>query len=341
MLTVVNGKPVITKNSETMGVLVFKEVNKDFAREMIVNNHYSHKWCSNFGIVNIGIFRESDPTTCLGVASYGWMMHPNSYDFLASNVGKEEILELNRLWIDDCLGKNAETMLLSASFKILKWYGKIKLIQTFADGRLGCGTIYKASNFKYYGKDSTIFLQDKTDGLIYFESMFTKTTSPNTMLKLGKLFYEDKMNLFTVNTYRYLYKLDPKVNIILKELPYPEYNKGTEPIDPEDIWNGKIGRGFRGALFRDYLLAKILKDDEGQKIIANCLLQKYPTDFINKMFNEQKENEILHKKYDDNRDYQQLLLIEDWVSLLATDSVKEIIKQPKYVVDDLFSDIFK
>ena len=56
------------------------------------------------------------------------------------------------MWIDDTLGKNAESVLIAASLKLLrKADPNIVAVQSFADGRLGCGTIYKASNFRYYG----------------------------------------------------------------------------------------------------------------------------------------------------------------------------------------------
>lgn len=34
----------ITKQTKHMGVLEFKEVDKAKAKDMVIKNHYSHKW---------------------------------------------------------------------------------------------------------------------------------------------------------------------------------------------------------------------------------------------------------------------------------------------------------
>ena len=66
------------------------------------------------------------------------------------------------MWIDDTLGKNAESVLIAASLKLLrKADPNIVAVQSFADGRLGCGTIYKASVFPVLRFHYTRFLRNK------------------------------------------------------------------------------------------------------------------------------------------------------------------------------------
>lgn len=324
MLCIEHNKPVVYKDSDTMGRLIFKEVDKQLAKDLILTNHYSHKWASNFGIINVGVFRESEPDKCLGVASFGWMMFPRAYKTIASNIGREEIIELNRLWIDDCLGKNTETMLLSASFKILKYYKKIRLVQSFADGRLGCGTIYKASNFKYYGKSETGFLRHLKTGEIFFGAMFTKTPSPITMLYLVTEFCKGDMELFHTYSYRYLYKLDKTVDIILKEEPFPEYQKGEVLYDCNKFFTGESKstqpRGFSGGVVRGYIIAKILNNEESSYYIAKKLLEYYNREEIDKFCNEQKGNKILKDLYHNNNQYKEILKIDKWYDLLVNDT---------------------
>ena len=265
------------------------------------------------------MFRKSESDRCLGVASFGWMMFPRAYKSIASNIERDEILELNRLWVDDCLGKNTETMLLSASWKILKYYGKIRVIQSFADGRLGCGTVYKAASFKYYGCAKTSFLKDVNTNEIWFGGMFTKTCSPKTMLELGKKFCNNELEPFVVNTYRYMYILDKSVNILLKEQSYPEYQKGEMCVDKDIIFKklpstfGGETRGCAQALFRDYILAKIYKDEEACKVISIKLLIFYSEEQVNLIFNEQKYNKILQKKFSNNITYKNLLAVDNWI----------------------------
>ena len=49
-----------------MGVLVIKEIDKKIAKEIIIKNHYSHKWNTSFGKINIGIYQK-DNIQCLGL----------------------------------------------------------------------------------------------------------------------------------------------------------------------------------------------------------------------------------------------------------------------------------
>ena len=127
----------------TLGNLIIKEVPKILAKELIIEHHYSHKWNDGgFGKFNYGIFRAEEPERCLGVAVYGFMKNPSAKIFTHPNPGAW-MCELNRMWIDDCLGHNAESILIAASIKLLRKADPTCVaVQSFADGRLGCGTIY-------------------------------------------------------------------------------------------------------------------------------------------------------------------------------------------------------
>ena len=49
---------MIVKETSSLGKLIIKGVPKEKAKCMIVENHYSHKWCDGgFGKYNFGIFR--------------------------------------------------------------------------------------------------------------------------------------------------------------------------------------------------------------------------------------------------------------------------------------------
>ena len=99
----------IVKKTSTLGKLIIKGVPKEEAKRMIVENHYSHKWNEGgFGKYNFGVFRAEEPDKCLGVAVYGYMKNPAAKIFTHPNP-KAWICELNRMWIDDTLGKNAES----------------------------------------------------------------------------------------------------------------------------------------------------------------------------------------------------------------------------------------
>lgn len=233
MVTILD-KDIIYKSTKNNGNLYIKEVSVDLAKEMCIKNHYSRKWNTIFGKLNIGIFQDDNPE-CLGVAVFGHLMNPSSYKTIANDIERDSILELNRLWLDDVLGHNAETTFLAMCFKhIKKYYPEVELIQSFADGRLGCGTIYKASNFKYYGYSETLFFEDVSDTTVSYHKMaFERADRLGNMAHLNYLLADGKLRAFRTKTYRYIYHLKTKVKnkIKLKEVSYPVYDIGKDYDD--------------------------------------------------------------------------------------------------------------
>lgn len=149
--------------------------------------------------------------------------HPNPHGVM---------LELNRMWISDELGKNAETILISRSLKLLREdYPNCVAVQSFADGRLGCGTIYKAANFKYFGKHQTIFLKNKRTGEVTHQQNLTNSTSRSIYVRENIAFLLKDFEIFKVDTYRYIYPFCKRFRFKTAEKPYPPYNKGTYPCD--------------------------------------------------------------------------------------------------------------
>lgn len=254
----VNGEKVQTR-------LTFKEIDYSTTKEIIVKNHYSHKWNTAFGKINIGVFKDN---RLLGVASFGNLMNPKSYKSIGTKLEANQIIELNRLWVDDELGGNTETILLSCSWQIIRAiYPEIKLVQSFADGRLGCGTIYKAASFGYYGYTESLFFEDITNGVTYHKVPTENTKRPNGMIKLNVKWCQGHLRPFIVKTYRYIYKLDKKCEIDLKELPYPKYDKGLEYIDNFEYNVRNI--------IRAYALAQILGQYEDVKVLEDWLTYQY------------------------------------------------------------------
>ncbi|MFJ1474909.1 hypothetical protein ACILE9_11700 [Capnocytophaga cynodegmi] len=220
--------------SSKMGNLVIKRISKQKAKSLIIENHYSHKWNNaGFGLFNYGIFREHHETEneCLGVAVYGYMKVQKAKIFTHPNP-QALMLELNRMWISDELGKNAETILISRSLRLLREDSpNCVAVQSFADGRLGCGTIYKASNFKYFGKHQTIFLRNKRTNEITHQQNLTNTTCHPIYLRENTAFLLGDFEVFKVDTYRYIFPLCKHFRFKTKELPYPPYNKGIIPFE--------------------------------------------------------------------------------------------------------------
>jgi len=225
----------IVKVSKNLGTLLIKPIKREIAKTIITQNHYSKKWNSSFGVINYGIYRNNK---LLGVAVFGNLMNPKSYSSI-TELGADSIIELNRLWIDDVLGHNAESILISSSFKLIKHnHPNIKFVQSFADGRLGCGTIYKATNFDYFGYSKSLFFESQVNGETFHKVPLENTMRPLGFLSKNKQYLDNELNPFYVKTYRYIYLLDKKANVLLKKEPYPAYDIGIEEIE---TYNHSIG----------------------------------------------------------------------------------------------------
>lgn len=217
----------VLKNTSSLGNLIIKLVPKAEAKNLIVKNHYSHKWNEGgFGKFNFGIFRAKEPDKCLGVAVYGYMKNPRAKIFTHPNP-RAWMCELNRMWIDDTLGHNAESVLIATSIKLLRKIDPdVVAVQSFADGRLGCGTIYKAANFRYFGFHYTKFLRNRRTGEITHEQILTNTTSASAYLRANIAYLLGDFEVLVVKTYRYIYPLCKHFLYCGEEKPYPQYEKG-------------------------------------------------------------------------------------------------------------------
>jgi hypothetical protein len=214
-------------NKTELNQLDVRPVSKEVAREMIVTNHYSKKWHTTFGLQNYGIYQDQN---LLGVAVYGHPMNTGAWGGITT-LDSSKCIELNRLWIDDVLGANVETWFMAKTFRLLKKDG-YRLIQSFADGRLGVGTIYQAANFNYYGSHDTMFHQTQ-DGKTWHDTPFTNSQNYKGMLFRNTFFLTQNVKTFKVKTYRYLYALSPtaKKSILLQALPYPKERLGMVMIE--------------------------------------------------------------------------------------------------------------
>lgn len=257
----------ITKNN---GKLTIKEIDYELAKKICIENHYSKKWNTSFGKLNFGIYQD-DNNECMGVLVFGNLMNPSSYKSISDELNKDGVIELNRMWLSDELGKNSETTCLAMSFKYMKKYKpEIKVVQTFADGRLGCGTVYKASNFKYFGKHETQFFEDIFTKEVFHKVSLENTRKLNTMIAKNLVLANNRLRPFRVYTYRYLYILDKKLNksLKLKELPYPEYNKGV-------MYNDEYKHGIRN-LARVWLSLTMTNSFKYElKLIEKFILTNY------------------------------------------------------------------
>lgn len=270
---------VIIKKTKNNGILEITEIYKDDAKNWIIKNHYSKTWNTSFGIINFGIYKNN---ILMGIAVYGNLMNPASHKNI-SDYGIESILELNRLHISDELVKNAETTFLAATFKLIKKIKPdVKFIHTFADGRLGCGTIYKAANFQYCGEHETKFYYHNKTKTYFHNVPFDNTKRPKSMLKLNRYYIDNELETRIVKTYRYIYNLYKKYNNRLPNIKYPKYDIGYDIIIEKPNYN---------LLMRLYLMYSFINDNEYAKKSIN-ILSSYNVD-IEKLKETQLKNKNL------------------------------------------------
>ena len=203
-----------------------RPITKKEARAIVLPNHYSGTWnAGGFGLYNFGVFDEED--RLCGAAVFGHLMNPASAPSIA-DLPAGSIVELNRLWVDDKFGTNTETAMLSRCFKWLKANTDVQLIQSFADGRLGVGTIYKAANFGFYGRTRNRYFRDKATAETFIQVLMNNGGVLSTMIDKNALWVEGRLETFEAYSYRYLYPLTRYARRSIKhtEQPYPAYERG-------------------------------------------------------------------------------------------------------------------
>lgn len=135
------------------------------ARVIIANKHYSKRFVNN-SYLHLGVFSGRD---LVGVMQWGYALNPNSGSRVVEGTGNREYMELNRLWLHDCMPRNSESRAISYALKAIKLlYPSVMWVQSFADERCGrFGVVYQASNFDYIGCHYSTFWE--LDGEWYHE----------------------------------------------------------------------------------------------------------------------------------------------------------------------------
>jgi len=223
------GKPEIVGYSN--GNIYVKEIVRDKANEIIIKNHYSHK-IYNATFIHLGVYDSSDKL--VGILQYGSAMNPASGGTVVKGTEIDNFLELNRMWLDDCAGRNSESQAVSCSIVYIKHrFPKVKWIQSFADERCHCfGIVYQACSFDYYGEHTNIFWY--LDDVAYHNvNMTISKNSQRYKNNVGGAKYlqenKDRAEKMELRQFRYIKFLDKswKARCTLKQKPYPKYYKET------------------------------------------------------------------------------------------------------------------
>ena len=136
--------------------ITIREISKAAGKDMIVKYHYTHAF--SMCRYALGVFYESDTKDVLGNTEqligcliYGYPVGRSAVTSVVDGLGKDECLELTRLFIHDGYGSNIESYAMGQSFKWLKENASnIKMLISYSDAEQGhLGGIYQATNWLF------------------------------------------------------------------------------------------------------------------------------------------------------------------------------------------------
>jgi hypothetical protein len=200
------------------------EIDRKIANQLIKENHYSKKVYAG-SYIHLALMSKGE---IKGILQFGYAMNPASQGSVVSDTNQDEYLELNRMWLDDEMPKNSESMAISYSVKYIKrkFNNKIKWIQSFADERCGRnGIVYQACSFKYYGEHSSDFWE--LDGEVYHNIQMTLSSKDHRYNDVVKNLQENKHRAkkLELRQFRYLFFIDTRYEkkCLLKKKDYPKH----------------------------------------------------------------------------------------------------------------------
>lgn len=198
-------------------------IERNLANEIIVKNHYSGKFYGS-SYIHLGLYVEKE---LRGVLQFGYAMNPQSMGGVVKDTKVDEYLELNRMWVDDGMPRNSESMAISYAIKFIRRrYPKIAWIQSFADERCGrFGVMYQAASFLFCGEHVSTFWE--LDGEFYHNSLMTRRTGLHpaaTRIQERK----DECIAHEYRQFRYIKILKKwaRRRLLLPVLPYPKPESG-------------------------------------------------------------------------------------------------------------------
>lgn len=127
-------------------------IDKKIAKELIVKNHYSHRWSSCR--YALGLFHDNE---LVGVAVYGFPVGRQTVKSISPLLENKDVLELTRLWLRDEEPKNSESYFIGRTFTWLRNNTNIKVLISYSDPiQNHLGVIYQATNWLYQGNNTML-----------------------------------------------------------------------------------------------------------------------------------------------------------------------------------------
>lgn len=227
--------------------LIIKPISRADAKLLVVNNHYMKTFPSGSKI-HLGIF-DKDTNKVVGVCVLGYSSSTETKVLnIANNLSKDELIEMQRLWISDDYGHNSESYVLAQVMDLLKSKTNLKVVITHAGGcKNDCGIVYQASAWLYFGKDecNDFYLTKKGEykNLIASLRFGRVSAKGKTKQQIGEeLFGEGE--IIESFRYRYLFPLHKGIRRRLSKIskPFPKDSKVFRK-DQKWITNSGVAQG--------------------------------------------------------------------------------------------------
>lgn len=217
-----------------MNGLIVRKIDYKTAMEVIVERHYLHRECSCSAAY--GLFTDETTNTDLfeqgrlvGVIVFG---KPSSYTLCNGICGNDEsknVVEFNRLWVDDCMPKNTESFFVGKALRLCPF----EIVVSFADSEQGhVGYIYQATNWIYTGISPKMKYfrpknaSENTGGTTYRRR--ERMTKQDIVKQFGESMVEE---YYSSKKYRYIFFNCSRTRKkeLMKKLKYPvlPYPKAT------------------------------------------------------------------------------------------------------------------
>jgi len=127
--------------------ITYQKIAYQDCLDIIKNKHYAHRIPSISYACGVKVDDE-----IMGIVTFG---SPASSSLCKGVCGvkyKSNVIELNRLWLDDSLPKNTASQLIGYAFHYLRQQGDFIVVSYADSGMEHIGAIYQATNFLFTGK---------------------------------------------------------------------------------------------------------------------------------------------------------------------------------------------
>ena len=213
-------------------------IPNSWAKPWILYRHYARRMCSIS--LAYGLLDESN--TLKGICTFG---HPPTSQLKSKYVFEDfdvEVLELNRLAIEEGMDKNTLSYFVSSILRIME---SPKCLISYADGNQGhVGYIYQATNWIYTGISSgQDFYEDSRNGTIYHPKTIVDKFGTRCLDKIPEYFIKHKE---VSGKHRYFYFVGSKKQTkeMRKQFKYQIFPYPKGESRRYDFGKERKGKGF-------------------------------------------------------------------------------------------------